>query len=108
MRTEKNLQDYIKKQCKTHDILCYKFASPAQRGVPDLLLITRVGVVWFVEVKSPVGTGRLTELQLRHLTRLAAHRVGTAVIDSTAKADELISDLHLLTTKALSHEDTQH
>lgn len=106
MRTEKDLQQYIRTKCNDASILCYKFASPANRGMPDLILITMSGVVWFVEVKTPAGTGRLTELQRRCLQKLEAHGVGTSVIDSVVKADELIRLLIEVTEEALQNETT--
>ena len=60
---EKSLQAWFKKECTERGALCYKFASPAHRGVPDVVVIQNTGRVYFVEMKSPKGTGRLSPLQ---------------------------------------------
>jgi hypothetical protein len=41
------------KYCKTKGILCHKFVSPNNRGVPDRILIGRNGRVAFLEFKRP-------------------------------------------------------
>lgn len=35
--------------------LCYKFVSPGNRGVPDRIVITPDGRVFFVELKTTTG-----------------------------------------------------
>ena len=41
--------------------LCLKFVSPGNPGVPDRIVITPAGSVFFVELKTE--TGRLSEVQ---------------------------------------------
>lgn len=93
MNTEKDLQNYIRKQCKLNNILCYKFASPAKRGVPDLLLVGTQGTVYFVELKSPAGTGSLSKLQKREIAILTAHNANVQVIKCKEGADALIEKI---------------
>jgi hypothetical protein len=71
MRNEKSLQAYITKKCAAKGILCYKLRASSQRGLPDLMLL-HDGKALFIEVKSPAGTGRMTELQKRMQARLRA------------------------------------
>lgn len=56
--------------------LCYKFVSPGNDGVPDRILITPEGEVWFAELKTE--TGRLSPRQKYQIDRL--HRQGCNVL----------------------------
>lgn len=87
--TEGDLQKYIQRHCKHHCIACYKFASPARRGVPDLMLIYD-GRVIFVELKSPAKTGRLSMLQKHELELLTIQGAECYVIDEYQQADEVL------------------
>ena len=89
MRTEKDLQNYIMKECKKHNILCHKMESRTSRGWPDLLLIYK-GRVVFVEVKSPAGTGRLSELQLSTMNDIFDHGGDALIVDSEHGASMLV------------------
>lgn len=60
---EGELQRWFVKELKKFGCLVYKFASPAKRGVPDLMIIEISGDVYFVEMKHPNGKGKLSPLQ---------------------------------------------
>ena len=94
MPTESTLQAYIKKICTEHGILCYKFSSPAHRGVPDLLLIG-YGQTIFIEVKHPNGRGRLSPLQERTIHKMRDHGAQVHVIDNKQDADRVIELIRL-------------
>lgn len=89
-KTESGLQAHIVRLCKARGALCYKFESPARRGVPDLLLIYE-GRVIFIEVKSPAKTGTLSPLQRHEIKQLRDHGAQVYVIDSYDAATELVS-----------------
>mgnify|MGYP003651614095 FL=1 len=91
MQTEKNLQDYIMKECKKRNILCHKMESRTSRGWPDLLLMFG-GQTVFIEVKSPSGTGKLSPHQVRTIHDIDCHGGWTAVVDSKALADASIEE----------------
>jgi len=82
---EKSLQQFAKKLAKTYSILCYKINSENHRGMPDLLLVDQ-GLVYFIELKSPSGKGRLSPLQELTIQQLV--RAGAVVF--------IISDYELL------------
>ena len=88
MSTEKTLQAKCIKNAKRAGWLAYKFASPARRGVPDVMFITN-GAVVFVEFKHPNGKGRLSELQKVEIDRMIAHGASVYVIDSEERFNEL-------------------
>ena len=71
--------------------LCYKFVSPGNRGVPDRLVITPDGRVFFVELKSK--TGRLSELQKFQKSELEKRNVTVRVLNSVAAVQEFVEEL---------------
>ena len=87
---ESRVERHLNRACIRAVILCYKWTSPAQAGVPDRILIYK-GVVRFVEMKRPGGY--VTPLQKYHLDRLEAAGAITHVIDSMARVDELIEHI---------------
>ena len=58
---EKDLEAKMGRWLKKHKCLWYKWVSPGCSGVPDRIVITPRGDVWFVELKTE--TGELSELQ---------------------------------------------
>jgi Holliday junction resolvase len=73
---ERKVVDY----CREHGILCYKFVSPNQRGVPDRILVLPGGQVIFVELKAP--TGSCTKLQLHEQKKLTDHNAEVWVVNN--------------------------
>lgn len=79
-------RDIEKKACdlaKAAGWLVFKFVSPAQRGVPDRILIRGSRVV-FIEFKAPGA--RPTKLQWRMIERLQAQGCEVHVCDSVESA----------------------
>ena len=99
MKTEKDLQNWIKSHCSLCGVLCHKLESKTSRGWPDLVLIHGRQVV-FVEVKSPAGTGRLHPLQVKTHKDIRAHGGIVEVVDSKEQASSLIG-------RILTHEIVQ-
>lgn len=90
---ESDLERKVVKHCKTRGILCYKFSSPAHRGVPDRTLI-KSGKILFLELKS-IDT-RPTALQLRELEKLREQGMHATWCDNIQSAIEIIDDHFLL------------
>ena len=91
MAGEKRLQQFITNTCKVYGTLCYKFASPGRKGVPDLICIPPGGrPVYFIEVKNPNGCGRLSLLQLKCHERIRIQGTDVYVIDSKEEAETVI------------------
>jgi len=93
MKTEKQLQNYLKKKCAEAGVLCYKFSSPAKRGVPDIVLVKPGGGVIFVELKSPAGTGFLSPLQKREIAILRKQAASVCVAESKLCVDNLMYNI---------------
>lgn len=92
MKTEKDLQNYLKKECTKRGVLFYKTEAIGQRGFPDCFLAKK-GRTLLVELKSPAGTGTLSALQIATINRLVKEGVWVEVISSKEEADNLIKQL---------------
>jgi len=96
MKSEKDLQNYLQHECFIHDLLFYKFASPARRGVPDVMIVNPkkdVDKIIFIELKSPTGRGVLHPLQDFELKKLRAAGVPAYVLYNKVEIDQLIEDI---------------
>lgn len=64
---ESTIERKVVAYCREQGMLCYKFTSPARRGVPDRLILYR-STVFFLELKA---TGaKPTKLQLSEMKKL--------------------------------------
>ncbi len=68
--------------------LCYKFVSPGNDGVPDRIVVTPNGKVWFVELKT--RTGRLSPMQKVQLRRLRQAKANAAVLYGREDVEEFL------------------
>ena len=59
--TEKEIERRMCDMIKKRGGLTYKFTSPNAPGVPDRIVITAAGIVWFVELKTEFG--RMSSIQ---------------------------------------------
>ena len=50
---EKDIERAVCDYAKAKGMLVYKFTSPARSAVPDRLLISRTGLIVFIEFKRP-------------------------------------------------------
>ena len=66
--TEAEIERKMRGLIKAQGGLFYKFLSPGNPGVPDRIVITPAGEVWFVELKAEKG--RLTKLQQHQISLL--------------------------------------
>ena len=83
------VEKYLRTQCLANGFLCYKFVSPANRGVPDRIIIGH-GFVFFVELKAPGCKPR--RLQEVVIERIKNHGAEIFVIDSKEGVDELLKE----------------
>lgn len=88
---EKDIEKKIVAYAKSKGCLCYKFTSPAQRAVPDRIIVSPHGVVGFLEVKRPGN--KPTPLQNREIDKLAEHNCWVEWHDSVEGAKKFIDDL---------------
>lgn len=88
---EKDLERKVVAYAKSRDVLCYKFASPGNRGVPDRILIGPGGLIGFLELKRPGQSP--TALQLHVIGKYRARGVRADWADSLRKAQLFIDAL---------------
>lgn len=68
--------------------LCWKFVSPGMSGVPDRIVVTRRGEVWFVELKA--DDGRLSERQAMVLRQLRDRGAPCTVLIGRGDVDRFL------------------
>ncbi|MBG0871431.1 VRR-NUC domain-containing protein [Burkholderia sp. 9777_1386] len=71
--------------------LCLKFISPGFPGVPDRIVLTTDGRVFFVECKAPNMPLRRTQPAVLELLRKMGHRV--EVIDTFAQVEQILAEV---------------
>lgn len=71
--------------------LAYKFTSPGNPGVPDRLIITPAGIVWFVELKAE--SGRLANIQKWQKSELEKRGANVRVIRGWNEAKAFVNEV---------------
>ena len=92
MVSEGSLQTYFKAQCLKNNILWRKMAFIGRRGCPDVF-IAWGGKIILVELKSPSGKGKLSELQKREIQHLIDVGVSVRVINQRIEVDDIIKEI---------------
>lgn len=88
---EKQIEKRLVDQIKRAGGIAYKFVSPANRGVPDRLVLMPNAVVCFVECKS--STGKLTTLQGVCINAIRDMGFRAEVVNSIEQVDLLVGEL---------------
>ena len=81
---EKELERYFTEGLKQIGCLVFKFMSPGNAGVPDRVVISKSGGVYFVELKRPGG--KIRKLQELCIRRLREHNVWAGVVSTREEA----------------------
>ena len=87
VRTEAELQKAFVKKMTALGFLCYKFSSPAKRGVPDYLIICPNGETVFVEFKNPTSNNGLSKLQALEIRKMREHGASVYVVHDGDEAE---------------------
>lgn len=85
---EKDIEQYLKRQCTKFGMLCFKFNSPGKVGVPDRIIIFS-GMVFFVECKAPAG--KVTPNQASVHAEMLKRGVTVSTVKTFAEVDALLS-----------------
>ncbi len=88
---EKDIEKKIVAYARSKGCIVRKFTSPAQRAVPDRIIVTPRGVVGFLEVKRPGN--KPTPLQYREMDLLGDNNAKVEWHDSVEGAKEFIDYL---------------
>jgi hypothetical protein len=85
---ERDVEYHLRTRVEREGGICYKFASPGRRGVPDRIVLLR-GVTVFVEVKAPgEKTTKQQDFEINRMRRVGAFVV---VVDSKESVNNLMS-----------------
>lgn len=85
---EKKIEKTVCDYAKSKGFLAYKFTSPARAAVPDRLMISPMGKVFFVEFKAEGK--KATPAQLREHDRLRTNRVEVFVVDNVTQGKGVV------------------
>lgn len=83
---EKDIEKYFRRKLTDQGCIVFKFVSPGNVGVPDRIVISKTGKVYFVELKRPGG--RVRELQILCIQKLKNHNVWAGVLSTKAEVDD--------------------
>lgn len=89
--SEREIEAWMGRALRSMGCLWYKWVSPGVRGVPDRILITPEGKVFFVELKT--DDGRLSRMQSLQIERLMAHGQRVYVVRGMAGAEAFVEML---------------
>ena len=89
--TEKEIERRMCELVRKRGGLTYKFLSPNNPGVPDRIVITPAGVVWFVELKTIVG--RMANIQRYQKTELEKRGANVRVVRGWDGVKEFINEV---------------
>jgi len=90
MTPEGKIEAYLIRQCTKKAVLCYKFTSPANNGVPDRLIIAN-NKTWFVELKAPGEEPRA--LQIKVMKKMTKAGATVYVADSKRQIDDILNNI---------------
>lgn len=89
--TEKEIERRMRNLVRERGGLTRKFISPNAPGVPDRIVITPQGVVWFVELKTT--SGRLTPLQKYEIAEFEKMGANVRVVYGWDAAKKFIEEV---------------
>lgn len=65
---ESVIESRLVREVRKRGGLCYKFVSPGNNGVPDRIILTPDGRVYFVELKTETGvTSKVQDFQIARI-----------------------------------------
>lgn len=88
---ERQIELNLRKAVKSIGGLALKFVSPGMAGVPDRIVLTPKGGVFFVELKAPGKSMSAKQVKMVAVLGRLGHKVW--VIDSLEKVKEFVEGL---------------
>lgn len=85
---ERDIEAAVVAHAKKLGMLVYKFTSPSRRSVPDRMLITKAGVVFFIEFKRKGE--KPTASQEVEIAKIRAQGVQVNVVDNVEAGKRII------------------
>lgn len=90
---EKQIEQKVCDYARSLGVLALKFTSPQRAAVPDRLMITPTGKVYFIEFKREGQ--KPTPAQMREHQRLRDNKVDVFVIDNVTDGVALVERMML-------------
>lgn len=88
---EKEIERRMCAEVRKRGGLTYKFTSPGNPGVPDRLVISPTGEVWFVELKTVVGG--LAKIQKHQIAELEKRGAKVRVVYGWTEAENFLNEV---------------
>lgn len=85
---ESAIERFFRMECKKQGWLCLKWVSPSMAGLPDRMILTNGGRVFFAELKAPGKRPRRLQTVVHTMLRRMGFQV--YVIDSRETAAEVV------------------
>jgi len=89
---EKVIEQKLRIEVKAKGGLALKFTSPGMAGVPDRIVLTSDGRVYFVELKAPGKHLSPRQVKISCLLEKLGHKVW--VIDCLEKVEEFVDEIY--------------
>ena len=89
--TEKTIERKFRELIRKRGGMSRKFVSPGNAGVPDRIVITPSGEVWFVELKTI--NGKLTPLQKQEIAKLEQQGANVRALHGWDEAKNFIEEV---------------
>ena len=93
MKSEKQIEKYLKKKITEQSGLCLKRVSPGTAGVTDRIVIMPKGHIYFAELKAEGKKNNLSEVQKVFMKKLDNLSCNIRVISSYDEVDEFIKEV---------------
>ena len=90
MDSEKAIEQYLVKKVREAGGIAYKFVSPGNRGVPDMVVVFPDGRIVFAEIKC--DTGELSAQQNNQIKKLRRLNQTVRVIYSKEEVNMFMSE----------------
>jgi len=88
---EKEIERRMCEMIRERGGLTRKFVSPGNDGVPDRIVITPAGIVWFVELKTEKG--RLSKIQKYQIAEFEKRGANVWVVYGWDAAKEFVNEV---------------
>lgn len=88
---ERHIEQKLRKAVQAKGGLALKFVSPGTVGVPDRIVLTTDGRLFFVELKAPGKHMSLKQAKMALILEKLGHKV--RVIDTMEKVKEFVDEI---------------
>lgn len=88
---ERTIEKWLGKELRASGCLYYKFVSPGNAGVPDRIVVTPSGKIWFLELKQDNGT--VSQAQTMQIRLLEKHSQRVRIVIGKEGAVSVLKEI---------------